>query len=238
MADRPLNRRDFLRLSLVMAGGTLAACQKTQPAPIPTSKGNTPLPQLKAGIQLNGGDADAWTFRKLLKGSLENPAACQGVWINNDGVRVQAMMQDDSFSAEVPIHTGSNSMAAVCQHTNEEEELSNEINFTGRLEQRPTAVINASLSNGRLVLDGAGSLPDELENQPIREYIWSPRPGNLALVMVDGDSGQQEFEGEVSGPSLEVELPQVDGEYYFSLRVIDEAGREDVSTTYVVVDDG
>src|SRR5687767_9451500 len=195
MADRPLNRRDFLRLSLVLAGSAFtAACKEALPGPTPTAtKGIMSL--LKSGIQLNGGDADIWTFRKLLKGSLENPAACQGVWINNDGVRVQAMMQDDSFSAEVPIHTGSNSMAAVCQHTNEEEELSNEINFTGRLEQRPTAVINASLSNGRLVLDGAGSLPDELENQPIREYIWSPRPGNLALVMVDGDSGQQEFEG-------------------------------------------
>ena len=228
-----LNRRDFLRLSLVLAGGAfIAACGKTELEPTPT-KGIL----LKSGIRLNGSDADAWTFRKMVMGSLENPAACQAVFVDNN-TRVEALLDGSSFSAEVPIWPGSNPLQAVCKQTSEEEELSTEINFTGRLTQRPTAIITPSLSNGSIVLDGAGSLPDELENQPIREYLWSARPGNPGTLTVTGDAGQQEFEDEVSGTSLEIELPQVDDEYYFSLRVIDEAGREDSSTTYVLVENG
>src|SRR5688572_17232434 len=240
MADRSLNRRDFLRLSLVLAGSAFtAACKEALPGPTPAAtKGIMSL--LKSGIQLNGADADIWIFRKLLKGSLENPAACQGVWINNDGVRVQAMMQEDSFSAEVPIHPGLNSMTVVCKHTNEEEELSSEITVTGRLQQRPTAVIAASLSQGIVILDGSRSLPDELESQPLKKYMWSPHPDNPAIVKVQAtaDQEQQEFRREISGKRIEIELPPVNGEYYFSLGVIDEAGREDASIIYVVVEDG
>ena len=192
----------------------------------------------KSGIRLHGSSADVWTFRKRVMGSVDNPAACQAVLFDNSNTRVDATLEDLSFSAEVPIWNGANPLRAVCRRIDEEEELSNEINFTGRLQQRPTAIINTSLSNGRLVLDGAGSLPDELENQPIREYIWSARLDNPAVVIVAGGSGPQEFKGEVSGTSIEIELPAVDGEYYFSLCVIDETGREDVSTTYIVVENG
>jgi glycosidase len=51
-------------------------------------------------------------------------------------------------------------------------------------------------------------------------------------------SGEQAFAGEVNGPNIQVTLPPVDGEYYFSLRVVDQAGREDTSTTYLVVSEG
>lgn len=199
-------------------------------------------PKAKSGIQWNGGDADAWTFNKVVKGILKNPAACQAVWIDNDGARSQAILQEHFFSAEVPIHPGTNSVMAVCQHTNEEEELSSRTNITGRLEQRPTAFISASLSQGIVILDGGSSLPDELESHPISEYAWTPRPGNpeAVRVQVSADQDQQEFRREVRGARIEVELPEtpVDGEYYFSLRVIDQAGREDTSTTYFVVENG
>ncbi|HET9588738.1 MAG TPA: alpha-amylase family glycosyl hydrolase [Anaerolineales bacterium] len=230
MTNQSLNRRDFLRLSLVLAGGALAtACQELQSGPAPTA---TKGPMLKSGIQLNGGDADAWAFQKPLKGSLENPAACQGVSIDNGGTRVQAVLKEHFFSADVPIRPGANSVTAICQQADEQEELSGSITITGRLPQRPTALIAASLSNGRLILDGSGSLPDEIENQPIREYIWFPRPGNPDVAKVNG----QQFGTETSGTSVELEIPPVDGEYYFSLRVIDEAGRDNTSTTYMVVE--
>jgi glycosidase len=76
----------------------------------------------------------------------------------------------------------------------------------------------------------------------ISEYAWTPRPGNpeAVRVQVSADQDQQEFRREVRGARIEVELPEtpVDGEYYFSLRVIDQAGREDTSTTYFVVENG
>src|SRR5687768_18420100 len=113
MANRSLNCRDFRRLSLGLTDSALiAACQKalTGATPIAT-KGI----MLKSGIQLNEGNADAWTFGKPLKGSLQNPEACQGVLIDNGGTRVQAIVEGQSFSAEVPVLPGANPVTGICQ---------------------------------------------------------------------------------------------------------------------------
>lgn len=242
MTDQALNRREFLRLSLVMASSALAtACQAPRIAPSPTAtKGIMPTRELKTGIKLQGGNVDAWTFRKSLKGSMENPAACQAVWIDHNGARLPAVLQEYFFSGEVPVHPGANPITAICQHADNEEEMSPSIIINGRLDQRPSAMITASLAQGLLILDGKDSLPDEIENQPIREYIWSARSDNpaAASVQVDPNQEQQDFRREIGGARIEVELPEADGEYYFSLRVIDEADREDKSTTYVVVENG
>src|SRR5215216_4288446 len=180
MPDQPLRRREFLRLSLVLAGSALATtCQAQRIVPTAT-KGSMSTPELKAGIQLKGGDADSWTFHKTLKGSMGNPAACQAVWIDNRGERVQAALQESFFSAEVPIRPGANPVSAICHHPDNKEEISPAITITGRLEQHPTALITPSIVQGLLILDGGGSLPDEMEHQPIREYIWSPRADSPA----------------------------------------------------------
>jgi glycosidase len=224
MTEQLLDRRDFLRLSVTLAGGALlASCQGRQPDQTATAQG----PSLTSGIRLREG-GDAWTFSKQVMGSLGNPAACQAVWVESGGTRAQAELFENSFFASVPIRTGTNTLTAVCQQSNEEEELSSEISITGRLEQRPTAIISPSLSNGRVILDGAGSLLDPFDRQPIRDYFWSARP----------DNPSETIQGEISGSSLQVEAPPVDGEYYFSLRVIDEAEREDLSSTYFVVENG
>ena len=222
-----------MRLCLVFAGcGLATACNLVQP-------GLGRSAQSKAGISLNGGNADVWANNTVVWGELENPGACQSVWIDNDGRRLQAVLERKSFSAEVPIRPGANPLTAICQHTDKEEQpLSPGITITGRLEQRPTAIINISLANGQVLLDGAGSLPDELEKRPIREYIWSARQGNPAAVQVKCDAGHQELKGEFIATSIEIESPSTDGEYYFSLRVIDEAERVDDSTIYFVVENG
>ena len=231
MADKTLNRSDFLRLSLVLAGGAfVAACGETELEPTPT-KGII----LKSGIRLNGSKVDAWTFHKKVTGSLENPASCQAVFVANNGTRVDALLDGSSFSAEVPIHPGANSVSAVCRHEDEQQEWSPTMTITGPLQQRPTALIIPSLSNGHVILNGGSSLPDELENEPIREYIWSPRSGNPADMHL---AGKEPLQGQVKASNIEIEVPAVDGEYYVSLRVTDEAGREDSSTTYFVVENG
>src|SRR5689334_17052102 len=150
---------------------------------------------------------------------MQNPATCQSVSIRNRTDRTPAILNEYVFSADVPIHPGTNSLIAVCKHTDEEEELSTDVNITGRLAQRPTATIRASLSNGILILDGKSSLPDELEHSPLKEYSWSVRSGNpaIAKVQVSADQDQQDFKGEIRGERLEVELPTQDGEYYFAL---------------------
>ena len=177
---------------------------------------------------------------KSMRGSMANPAACQAVWIDNSGTRVSAALQENFFSAEVPIRQGTNTIMAVCQHQNQEEDLSPSSTINGRLEQRPRSVITSSLAPGLIILNGEESLPDSVDNQPIREYIWSARAENPAVTHMQVSAGQEqeEFRGEVRGARIEVELPQQDGEYYFSLRVLDEAEREDVSSTYFVVENG
>jgi len=238
MSKQPLNRREFLRLSLVLAGSALAAsCQEKLPAVTPTSEAKGTM--TKSGLQLSGGNAEAWHHIKRLKGSLQDPAVCQSLWIDNGRERVQAVLEGQSFSAEVPILPGTNALKAVCQQAGGQEELSSEITITSRLQQGPTAVIITSLSTGRVILDAGASKPDEIDGQPIKEYFWSPRPGNPAMAsLIRADQGKAEFSEEVKGPHLEMEFPPVDGEYYFSLRVIDQAGREDRAVTYFAVTDG
>jgi cyclomaltodextrinase / maltogenic alpha-amylase / neopullulanase len=236
MADQSLNRREFLRLSYALAGGALlTACQKEQFTP-------TLVPTLTtmAGIQLDGSNADAWTFNKLVTGDLKNPDVCDAVWIQNNESRLPALLKEKSFSVNVPIQPGANHLNAVCQHFDQEEELSSENTIMGRLNQRPTARIALSLVQDILILEGGSSQPDELEKRPIRDFIWSARADNpaFAQVQVSADQEPQDFRKEVNGSRIEVILPPVDGEFTFSLRVIDEAGRADTSSTYVVVENG
>ena len=243
MSIQSLNRREFLRLSLVLTGSALAAaCQKAPPTTNPTMTEGTMSPEINSGIQLSGGDADAWTYQKVVKGSLKDPAVCQSVYIDNDRSPVQAVLQENFFSANVPIQPGSNAVTAVCRHSDQQEESSPVVTITGRLVQRPTALIRATLTNGIMILDGDDSLPDELDRLPIQEYFWFPRPGNPATVRVQvtAEQDQKDFRKEISGARIELELPEtpVDSEYYFSLRVVDQAGREDSSTTYFVVENG
>jgi glycosidase len=234
----PLNRREFLQLSIVLMGGAVAAaCEPTRSALTPTGAPTLALP---AGIKLTGDNAEAWAFRRTVRGSMSNPAACEAVWLDNSKGRIKAMLQENFFTAEVPIWPGENPITAVCQHTNQEEELSPEINITGRLQQRPTAVITPSLAQGLVILDGVNSLPDEIESRPLRDFIWTARSGNpgTVRVQVSAEQEQEDFRGEVRGQRIEIEPPAEDGEYYFSLRVVDDAGREDSSTTYFMVENG
>ena len=107
MPSGPLNRREFLRLSLVLTSSALAtACQTTQPRLTSTEP---PEPSLESGIKLNTTSADAWTFSKPVIGSMANPAACKVVWLENDDQRVQAALNESFFSASVPIRAGANS---------------------------------------------------------------------------------------------------------------------------------
>jgi cyclomaltodextrinase / maltogenic alpha-amylase / neopullulanase len=253
MMANALSRRGFLRICLLSAGTTLtAACQSSVTRPIPTIEGTeilASLPtmtpplsttQLGSRVIWSGGDAEIWAWNRRVRGTLENPGVCQAVLIERDGRRLQAKVEGTGFSVDIPVLEGDNQLVAICETIDAHEEISPMITYTGRLKQRPTAIINPTLADGLLRLDGGESRPDELELTSIREYHWSPRPDNPAPVSARNDTGKddQDFVRPISGKSVEIDLPPVDGEYYFTLRVVDEAGREDASTTYVVVEEG
>jgi len=68
----------------------------------------------------------------------------------------------------------------------------------------------------------------------IVEYGWAAREDNPAPLQ----SQVGELNSEISGQSISIIPPAVDGEYYIRLRVKDQAGKEDASTAYFVVENG
>jgi glycosidase len=250
MNQRGVDRRSFLRLCILAAGGGLAAaCGKavpepafTEQAPAPTSPATSPAPTSmpEIEIRLGGGDADAWAWSKQIAGTVNPPEGCQQVNIYANGVINEASQDGERFTAQVSLAEGENHLTATCKRADGQEVTSKMQTLNGMLPQKPKAVIRVSSADGHLILDASPSLPDKKEANRIIDYIWTARPGNPASVQVQSAAGmpEREFLGEVSGERLTLSLPSTDGEYYFSLQVVDQAGKQDHASMYVEVRNG
>jgi glycosidase len=233
-SQAPLTRRGFLRLSLIAAGGAIAAaCQKalTETTAVGT---NTVAPSPTPSVTLNlGPNRDVWSWTKPVKVQVAE-GTCSDIILRVNGQEFGATAEGESFNAEIPLSSGENEIRAACLQPAGGEVLSDPVIYTGRLRQAPTAIIQIQLDDGRVVLDASQSRPTEGTGAPIADYLWSARATNPApLQLQDG-----ELTGEVSTESIAIVPPTTDGEYYLTLRVIDEAGRQDSSTIYFVVEDG
>ena len=228
MNKAPLTRRGFLRLSLVAAGSAVAAaCQKVLTGSIGTA---TALPSPTPSVKLNlGENRDVWAWVKQIKVGVSE-GECETVILHVNGQEIETQPQGDAFTAEVQLTAGSNQVNAACTLPGGGEVRSDPVTYSVRLRQAPTAVIHIALADGQFLLDGSQSLPAEGTQAAIVDYMWSAREGNPVRL--------QEMVGEVKGQSISITPPTTDGEYYVRLRVRDEAGREDTSTTYFVVEDG
>jgi cyclomaltodextrinase / maltogenic alpha-amylase / neopullulanase len=229
-----LNRRGFLRVCAVAAGGVVvAACQQAwQEIATPTAGLPTWTPNPSTKFNLRGADQDVWTWRKPFK--VEVSGECQRVLVNVGGREFQAKQEGTTFVADVQFSPGENPVSAVCIQPDGAQIRSHMLNYTERLRQAPTAVINISLDGGQIVLDGSQSKPAEADESKITEYRWSPRSDNpAALSTANGPLAE-----EVSAQTLTLDSPTVDGEYYLYLTVKDEAGREDRAGIYFVVEQG
>lgn len=227
-----ITRRGFLRISLVAAGSALAAgCQKALTQAVGIS---TALPSPAPSVKLNlGENQDAWAWVKRVKVGVSQ-GECERVIVQANGNEFAVNPDGESFIAEVTLSEGENQVSAVCFQKDGAQVQSAPVIYTGRLRQVPKAIINISLDDGAIALNGSGSLPAENAEVQIVEYLWSARENNPdSLHLPDGG-----LTGEVSGSSISIISPIVDGEYYISLRVKDEAGREDTSTIYFVVENG
>ena len=232
MDKTPLNRRDFLRLCVLAAGGAVAAaCGKTITEIVGTSTVSpSPTPAVKLSL---GTNLDAWTWVKQMKVGVSE-GECEKVILNVKGQEFQAQPDGDSFTLDIPLFEGENQITAVCIQPGGGKVVSESVVYTGRLRQAPTAVIQYALDGDQVTLEARVSLPAEHDRTPIVNYIWSAREDNPAPLQ----TSEGELSGEVSSPSISILPPTVDGEYYLRLRVIDEAGREDKSMIYFVVEQG
>lgn len=233
MEKDPLDRRSFLRLCMVAAGGTvLAACQQALPEAVGTSTVSpSPAPSVK--LSLPGGDLDVWAWVKQVKVKVSE-GECESVAVDVQGDTFEAGPDGEGFTAEIPVSAGTQTVSAVCRQPGGEEVRSDPVLYTGRLRQIPTAVIRIDLRDGRVLLDGSDSLPAEDGLASISQWTWSARGDNPAPLQLENG----ELNGEMHGPDISVLPPDIDGEYYIQLRVKDEAGREDASSIYIVVQDG
>lgn len=241
MEKTPLNRRGFLRLCVVAAGGTLAAaCQPVVGNSLPeTVDVNIPLPspQPATRVSLHGADHDVWVWTKSLKVEISQPNECQGVVFYVNGREYGASPKGEAFETEVKLSEGENRVSAACRQTGGGEIRSNMLNYTERLRQVPTAVIQIGLDGNRIVLDGSNSLP--VEGSRIIDHIWSVQPGNPTPLLVQEASEKgRPLADEASAQMLTLQAPEVDGEYYLQLQVKDQTGRDDRAGIYFVVEQG
>jgi glycosidase len=164
---------------------------------------------------------DAWAWVERVSGS----ARCDAVDLTvNDGASTTVAVTGGAFSARVPLVPGENRIRATCSG---DTSSSAELDFTERLDPRPTARIHAVLVGRQVTFDASGSEPSAFDGAPIERYAWSERLGNPAPLPVDGSKDQ-----------TTVEAPRKDGEYYVTLEITDREGRTDRSSAYVVVEHG
>jgi glycosidase len=211
-----------------------AACQKTLTDTIAVGTStalSSPTPSAK--LSLTGGNLDAWAWVKQVKVDVSE-GECERVIVRVNGKEFEARQEDNSFTTEVRVSEGENQVNAVCTQVGGGEVSSDPLVYTGRLRQVPTAVIEIVLEDERIVFDASQSTPVEGPESALVEYLWTARESNSAtLQLSDGP-----LSAGYNSKSISIALPTKDGEYYLSLRVSDEAGREDTSTTYFVVENG
>jgi glycosidase len=236
MEKAPLSRRGFLRLCVVAAGSAMvAACQKAlqelgTATPVVGTSTAVPSPLPTTKLSLTG--ADAWTWLKPVKVGVTGK--CESVFVTANGHNFQAQPEGDYFKAEVGLAAGENQVNATCLGSEGAEIKSDSVIYTERLRQVPTAIIQINLDGGMINLAGVKSSLAENEGSPIEDYFWSARASNPEPLKLREGA----LDSEVNSPTISIVPPATDGEYYLSLRVRDQAGHEDTSTIYFVVEQG
>ena len=116
-----------------------------------------------------------------------------------------------------------------------------DLSHFGKLRSAPQAAVTLKIQeDGTVLADGSGSQPFEGDGAPVTEYYWSARkenPGILTIAHPSSLDGRT-LAGEVQADQIVLSTPVQDGEYYITLRVVDQQGREDRSTVYFVVENG
>jgi glycosidase len=209
------SRAPLARVVAVAVAALLVACTGGEGASPGSSTSGTGV----IAFDRRGGDAWAWFER------VSGTADCDEVEIAvNDSPTTLVDVAGGAFAARVPLGPGENRIRASC---GDGPDAFAEVDFTERLDPRPTARIRTVLDGRDVTFDASASEPSAFDGAPIDRYSWSERPGNPVPLRLDGSKDE-----------ATIESPRRDGEYYVTLDVTDREGRTDRSTTYFVVDGG
>ncbi|HEY0682469.1 MAG TPA: alpha-amylase family glycosyl hydrolase [Steroidobacter sp.] len=188
-----------------------------------------------APIELDTSGGDAWIFDKFIAGWFDS-SACDEVFIQGPAGTVRAAVDDDRFSARTPLLSGANEISARCTRNGREVARSVTQRWLTRIEDRPRAWIRSRVADTTILLDGGGSQMAEASAVPIARFEWRARRGNAAPLVLTSQSLLDTTPATTR--AIEIRAPDVDGEYYVTLRVTDALGRDDESTTVFEVVDG
>jgi glycosidase len=249
-----MNRREIIRrASVVTAGGVMAGFpipgDNARAVPIEASPEVQPLIRL----DLRGGDV--WAWEKQITGTCAGISADAAIVLMVNDETLVAERTDDRFSSTVKFRPGANTVTAVATSLDGSDVSSDTVTHTVRLSPRPTSRITVTVENGSIILDGSDSAPSAYDSAPIQSYRWRSREDNPAPLfqreapsvpvkaIPAASSEATPFAASVtdSAPesrSMSIPPPSTDGEYYVSLEITDEAGRTDVGSVCLVVQNG
>lgn len=186
-------------------------------------------------VELDTIGGDAWTFDKHIAGRL-NSSACDEVIVEGSAGAVDAAIDGDRFWATAPLFSGTNEIRALCNRQGREIARSASQRWLTRIEDRPRAWIRSRVDDRTILLDGGASRMAETLAAPISHYEWQARRGNAAPLILT--SGSLLDTTPAATRSIQIRPPDVDGEYYVTLRITDELGRTDQSTAVFAVEAG
>lgn len=186
-------------------------------------------------IELDTSGGDAWTFDKFITGRVA-PSACDEVIVDGPAGSVRAAVNEDRFSVSTPLLEGENAISARCTRDGREIARSTPQRWLTRIEDRPRALIRARVVDNNILLDAGASQLAKGVPVPIERFEWRARRGNAAPLVLTSQALLDTTPA--STRAIEIRAPDVDGEYYVTLRVTDALGRDDESTTVFEVVDG
>lgn len=189
----------------------------------------------QAPVELDTNGGDAWTFNKYIEGRFD-PSACDEVLVQGPAATAVASLQDRRFRASVPLRSGENDLRARCIRDGREVAQSSNQHWQVRIQDRPRAWIRTRIDGRNISMDATGSEKAQGTAAPVAQYEWRSRHGNAAPLTLT--SGSVLDLAPATTPTIQIQPPDVDGEFYVTLRVTDTLGRTDESTGVFKIADG
>lgn len=187
----------------------------------------TALHAADAQVTFDTTGGDAWTFDKHIAGHVD-PSACDEVLIDGPAGSAMATVEGDRFWARAPLVSGANEIRARCTRRGREILRSPAQHWLLRIEDRPRASIRTRIDGATIVMDAGGSQMATGMAAPVTSYEWRARRGNAAPLILISRSLLDI--APAATRDIRIRTPDVDGEYYVTLRVTDALGRSDEST--------
>jgi len=173
-------------------------------------------------IALDKRGGDAWAWEKRLSGACPGCPPDAAIELRVGDRAFPAEQDGDVFAATVRFDPGPNAVVAVATLPDGSELRSQPVVYDVKLAPRPTARLALRIEGDRVLFDATASAPSDCDGAPIRAW-WVGAPLELAVL----------------APGLvAASVPTVDGEYYATLTVEDEAGRKDEAAACFVVEHG